>query len=246
MTHHTRSTHHWTAALPLLVIDAGLLLVLSLIVLLHPGPSPVSAVASQSSPTPIATVAAMPPAPSSTPATLQVAPTGAPSPSPSPNASPRPTPSAHPAAPAVVPTCRVKDLSARILAWDGAAGSRIAELELRNAGTAACNVATPTALRLVAGDGSVLIDSTTIADDPSTIPEQPALTVAPGASVRTDVRVANYCGPTPKGPIRVSLSLPGSGGTVVAMDRPGVSSADAVPPCNGPIGPEIEMSGWRR
>jgi len=246
MTNNTRSNPSWADALPLVVVSAAILIVVVAIVLLRPGQSPVAAVASQ----PTASPSAMASAPAATSAAeAPVAPTAVPSASPAsaaPKASPRPTASPRPAATAA-PTaaCPAMELSGRILAWDGAAGSRIAELELRNKSAVACTVSTPTSLRLIAGDGTVLIDSAKTGGDVSAVPDQPALTVAPGASIRTDVRVSNYCGPAAKRPIGVSLSLPGAGGRVRAMPAAGVSSADALPPCNGTVGPDIQMNGWR-
>ena len=235
MTHHPRSTRSWTAVLPLLAISAAILLVLVAVVMLRPGRSPVAVVASRPSPTPTVTAASI--------VQASPAPESASSPSPSPKPSERPTPTPDASTPTA---CKAKHLSGRILGWDGAAGSRIAEIELRNTGAIACTLGTPTAVRLVDADGTMLIDSSTIAGAPADAPDEPPITVAPGASIRTEVRVANYCGASPETPIGVSLSLPRSGGAVVAMPATGVSSADAVPPCNGPIGPDIEMNGWRQ
>jgi len=243
MTHQTRRSRHLIAALPLLGITGGIVIGLVASVVLGPSQSPVSAAVSQPSPTPSAIAAA-----ASTPAAGSQRPPATSSPSLVAKATSKPTATVQPAssAPATVASCRAKDLAGRILAWDGAAGSRIAELELENTAAITCTVAEPSALRLIAGGGTILIDSSTITGDVAPAPDGPAVTVAAGKSIQTDVRVANYCGPTPESPIGISLSLPGSGGTVVAKSAPGVSSADAVPPCNGPVGPEIEMNGWRQ
>jgi hypothetical protein len=247
MTHRTRPARPWLPALILLEIAAAILIALVAVVLLRPGPSPVSAVGTNPSPTPNAVVAATP---ASTPAQAATTPepTASPSTTPKPKASARPTATAQPmasAGTATTPGCRPGDLSARITAWDGAAGSRIAEIELRNDATIACTVGEPTALRLVAADGTVLIDSAKTGGTPSPSPDGAAVTIAAGAAVRTDVRVANYCGPEPKAPIGVSLTLPQPSGTILARPASGVSSAEAVPPCNGPIGADIEMNGWQ-
>ncbi len=66
-----------------------------------------------------------------------------------------------------------------------------------------------------------------------------------GAGALTQVRVANYCGPTPTTPVDIAIILPGGGGTVIAKPHAGVSSVDAIPPCSGPNGAEIDMNGWR-
>jgi len=235
--------------LPLAGISAVLLIVLVAIAIVRPGERPVVAVGAE--PSPIGSAAAVPAASSSAQASLQ--PEAMPSPlatTPlSPKPSTRPTAAAQPAASAVASTtqtCRAKDLSARIIAWDGAAGSRIAAVEVRNDPAGACTVGEPTAIRLIAADGTVLIDSSMVSGLPPATPGGPAVTVPAGGSIETDVRVANYCGDAPNGPIGVSLTLPEPRGTVVAMPGSGVSSADAIPPCNGPIGPDIEMNGWRQ
>jgi uncharacterized protein DUF4232 len=242
MTNPPPASRPRLASLPLAGICAVLLIVLIAIAVLRPGLRPVAAVGSEPTPTPIASAAGAPAA-----ASLAASPRPEATPSPSPKPSPPPT--APPAASADAATtlaCRATDLSGRILAWDGAAGSRVAEVAVQNNGTVACTVAEPTAIRLVAADGTVLIDSATIAGTPPIAPAGAAITVAAGSAIKTDVRVANYCGDAPSGPIGVSLAIPEPRGTVVAMPGTAVSSADAIPPCNGPIGPEIEMNGWRR
>jgi hypothetical protein len=246
MTNHTRPARSWTAPLLLLGITAAILVVFAANLLVHPGQTPVAAIGSPPSSSPTAPAAAAP-VTSSVPDSAQPQPSTTVSPSPSPKPTPRPTSSSQPAGADanVAPSCSAEDLAARIVAWDGAAGSRIAEVEVRNVATAACAVGEPSALRLVAADGAVLIDSTKLDAAISTTPGAPAVTVAPGTSIRTDVRVANYCGAMPKGSIGVSITLPHAAGVLRAMPAAGVSSADAVPPCNGPIGPEIEMNGWQ-
>ena len=169
--------------------------------------------------------------------------TASPTASPAPTASPTPTPIASPT-PTPVPTaaptlgpCDPGSLAARITAWEGAAGHRIADVELTNAGTVTCRLATMAKPQLVDGHGSVLIDG--VKPGPSD-----ALTLAPGDVVKTFVQDANYCGPDPAAPVSVAFVLDG-GSRVVAMP---VSPTDAtVPPCNGPGSPaDIEMQPWAR
>jgi len=247
MTNQPRPARSRFAALPLVGISAVLLIGLVAIAIVRPGEQPVVAVGAEPSPSPIASAAAAPAASSSAQASLQplAVPSTLPSPKPSAHATAAAQPAASPAAP-MTSTCRARDLSARILAWDGAAGSRIAAVEVQNKAAVACTVGEPTAIHLIAADGTVLIDSSKVSGLPTATPGGSAVTVPAGGSIETDVRVANYCGDVPNGPIGVSLSLPESGGTVVAMPGSGVSSADAIPPCNGPIGPDIEMNGWRQ
>ena len=165
-----------------------------------------------------------------------------PSPSPTPTASPSPTPTATPTptpTPTPVPTigpCDPGSLAARITAWEGAAGHRIADVELTNAGTVTCRLATVAKPQLIDGHGSVLIDGT----DPG---PSKTLTIAPGDVVKTFVQDANYCGPDPVAPVSVAFVLDG-GGRFVATP---LSPTDAtVPPCNGTPGSagDIEMQPW--
>ena len=124
-----------------------------------------------------------------------------PSPSPTPTASPSLTPTATPTptpTPTPVPTigpCDPGSLAARITAWEGAAGHRIADVELTNAGTVTCRLATVAKPQLIDGHGSVLIDGT----DPG---PSKTLTIAPGDVVKTFAQDANYCGGPGVGGVR--------------------------------------------
>jgi hypothetical protein len=134
--------------------------------------------------------------------------------------------------------CDPGSLAARITAWEGAAGHRIADMELTNAGTSTCRLATMARPQLVDGRGSVLIDGT----DPG---PSKTLTLAPGDVVTTFVQDANYCGPDPVPPVSVAFVLD-KGGRFVATP---LSPTDAtVPPCNGAPGSkgDIEMQPWAR
>lgn len=134
-------------------------------------------------------------------------------------------------------SCAAVSLAARVTVWDSAAGSRIAHVELTNKGSTACSV--PGLLRadLVDGGKDVLIHGAPVA---ATAP----VVVAAGATVSTDVRVANYCGPDAVPPVTISFELPASAGTVVAAP---VSPVDrtGVPPCSGSTVPgTVEMQPW--
>ena len=178
----------------------------------------------------------------------------------SPTASPVVAPSATPsgsaaAAPSATPSgspeivaCRAADLTGRILSWDGAAGSRIAAVEITNQSKVVCLVAGTPGLQLVDAGGRVLLNSATAGPSgrPHVGSTDPKFEVAPGGHLRTDVRASNYCGPAPSLPIHIAVTLPAGGGQFAATPASGVSSANATPPCNGPNGGLIEMNGWRR
>jgi hypothetical protein len=129
-------------------------------------------------------------------------------------------------------TCR---LTARIDHWEGAAGQRIATVELTNRGAGACRMERLPRVQLVDGGGTVLIDS-----GPS--PSDELVTVPPGGRATALVGVGNWCGPTPRAPISVAFAF-SSGDRLVADP---VSPTDlTLPPCNGPGAPAtISMQPW--
>ena len=157
------------------------------------------------------------------------------SPSATPAASPSATPAATPAPPAIAP-CDPAKLAARITLWEGAAGHRIANVEVTNPSSITCTLQAVERPQLVDGHGSVLINGAAPASG------DPILTVAPGEVLKTLVQDGNYCGPTPAAPVTVAFVL-ASGGRFVATP---VSPTDAtVPPCNGPGSPaDISMQPW--
>jgi hypothetical protein len=167
---------------------------------------------------------------------------GIPSTSPSPSAAPLATPSADPSArlptPAPAPAagpCEPATLAARIILWEGAAGHRIADVELTNGGSSSCTVMATSKLELVDGSGSILIDA-------SIPPASALVTVTPGGVLTTLVDTSNYCGPAPVAPVTVAFAL--DDGRLVAT--PASATDLTVPPCLGLPGSagEIQMQPW--
>jgi hypothetical protein len=140
-----------------------------------------------------------------------------------------------PAATAVEP-CGLASLEARITLWEGAAGHRIADVELTNTGFSACVVQATARPQLVDGNRSILIDGAAPAGS------DPFLTVAPGGVLKTLVQDGNYCGPAPVAPVSVAFVL-ADGSHLVATP---FSPTDAtVPPCLGSGSKaDIEMHPW--
>ncbi len=208
----------------------------------QPGVGP--GVGSAASPSPT-TVPSTSPAASANPAPSPSAspfPSSSPSPSPSRSEVPSPSPSES------VGACRAIALTGQILGWGGAAGSRIADVEITNATGPTCLVRGTPGLQLVDASGRVLIDSLAAGPDgqPHVAPGDPTLELAPGGRVRTEVQVSNYCGAVPTPPITIAMTLPSGGGRLLVVPGPGVSSAEAVPPCLGSTASNIAMNGWRR
>ena len=159
------------------------------------------------------------------------------SPSQTPPVTPAPTATPMPTATPNIGVCAPADLAARITLWEGAAGSRIAHVEVTNSGRDACTLQKLERPQLIDGAGRVLIDGT----DPTT---RNVLDLAPGARVTTLVEVGNYCGAAPVPPVRVAFIMRDGNRFIAAPPSP----TDAtVPPCNGPSQPAvIGMQPWAR
>ena len=134
--------------------------------------------------------------------------------------------------------CRPEDVEARITTWEGAAGSRIADVELKQTGSVPCGLETMAIPRLVNGHGDVLIAGSAPA-------RTTTIRFAPGEIVKTLVRTSNYCGPAPEPPVTVAF--------VTSYDAVFVATAPSptdttLPPCNGTAGSAgtIEMQPWAR
>jgi hypothetical protein len=148
---------------------------------------------------------------------------------------PAPTPSPKPTGP-TISACDPAHLAARITLWEGAAGHRIAHVELTNTSARSCTTRALDKPQLVDGHGSVLIDGTAPGASKT-------LTVAAGGTLKTLVQDGNYCGPAPVAPVTVAFVL-SNGGRFVATP---FSKSDAtVPPCLGAAGSkgDIEMQPW--
>ncbi len=167
-----------------------------------------------------------------------------------PTATPAPTHPLPPPTPTVAPTiglCASAHLVARVTpvetspgvfeGWSGAAGHRVANVELTNTGLA-CTLASLSRPQLIEGHGAVVINGAPPA-------ASALLTVGPGTVLKTVVQDANYCGPTLAAPVTVAFVVNGGADRVVALP---VTPKDTsgVPPCTGGPGSagDIEMQPW--
>src|SRR4051794_35194938 len=160
------------------------------------------------------------PTPSATISPATPAPTAIETPAPTASATPR-APSPTPA-PSLLAACAASDLAVQITMWEGAAGSRIAHLELTNTGPGTCSTPDTWQPSLVDGDGNVLIaGKPSSADSRITLPAQQTVTALALAS--------NYCGQAPVPPVSIAFAFDDA--QVTAAPE---SADDAtVPPCNG-------------
>jgi hypothetical protein len=185
------------------------------IVLGRPGPS--STVGSSPSPSALAASSPAPSAPGSVTAVAS------------------PSVTAVPSAKPTVGPCDPASLAARIKSWEGAAGSRIATVELTNRGTESCLLEAVDRPQLIGGDGSVRIDG----KSPATTDH---LTLKAGAVVTTLVEASNDCKPAPVPPISLAFVF-ADGRRLVAEPVSPTDTTD--PPCNGAGSPgTIDMHPW--
>jgi hypothetical protein len=137
-------------------------------------------------------------------------------------------------------TCTFRDGDAVITQWSGAAGSRVATVELRQLGPNACFVNSLPQVNLVGmvgGSITVMISGAPESGSP--------IDFKPGDLLYTQVDVTNYCGPDPEAPVTVAFGrdmADVNGFTATPLSPTDLSG---VPPCNGPSRPaEIEMHPW--
>jgi hypothetical protein len=130
--------------------------------------------------------------------------------------------------------CDANVLTASISGWDGAAGHRIATVDVVNRAKFDCTL--PDLLRpaLVDADGHGLIAA-------APVPATTVLPLAAGSgSATTSIDMANYCGASPTAALRIRLYL-ANGSSIEAAAVSGLEPLDT-PPCNGQNVPAtIEM-----
>jgi hypothetical protein len=169
--------------------------------------------------------------------TLAPSPSPSPSPTPSPTAAPTPTPAPNPT---VFGDCVPSDLSAQVIRWEGAAGSRFGTIALRNTGSLPCTVSGTPGMLLLDGSDKVFLDSANLGAPATATPATPVLTLQPAGAntIYLVIQLSNYCGTAPSLPVEAGLDLPGQpspGGRVIA--KPATAVVIDMAPCNGPGAP---------
>jgi hypothetical protein len=146
---------------------------------------------------------------------------------------------AAPVAATTPPLCVGTQLSARIVDWQGAAGSRIADVVLVNTSFTSCRIRNFPRVRLVDAHGAVLINGHAALTTSATH-------VLGGLGfLKTEVSDNNYCGPAFTKPVTLAFILPGALGRVVVIPF-SRTDAGGVPPCLGAPGSagHIAMHAW--
>ena len=86
------------------------------------------------------------------------------------------------------PSCTASQLSARIVDWQGAAGSRIADIELVNTSFSACTIRNNPRVRLVSAHGATLING------PAASTTGATHVLAGLGFLKAEAKASNYCG----------------------------------------------------
>jgi hypothetical protein len=170
--------------------------------------------------------------------TLLVACNNSPSPSPSPVASATSSPAPSSAAPtaSAVTACTSADIRATGGAWGGAAGSRGSDIVVENIGAASCLLPAGATVAVVDQAGTVLLSNTPP-------PAGPGPEVAPGGIVGFSLVLGNWCDQPVGLPFHLQLALATDS---IAIDDLAVTTADDLPPCNGPGQPAtLSTSDWQ-
>ena len=129
-------------------------------------------------------------------------------------------------------------MNATITRWEGAAGSRIAWVDVDNASANECTLGAPTSAKLMDGLGQNLVATT------GSAPVGKDVALGTGQSERLLLRVTNWCGSAPSKPVSVDVTL-STGATFVVEPASGVTFDP--PPCNGPgqgATMDIQADGW--
>ena len=135
------------------------------------------------------------------------------------------------------PLCNAVDLDGRIVRWEGAAGSRIATVELRSTAAGDCSLPSEAQLALIDADGVPLIVDAT---------ERWHTAISPGGVLHAMVQVGNYCGSEGRDPVMIHVEATFAGGKDSVSLFPAAGGLSGVPPCNGPeASGVIEMQPWQ-
>lgn len=145
---------------------------------------------------------------------------------------PSPTPSPVATATPVADRCTENELHLTVTSVEGAAGSRILNFTIRNDGPARCAIAVSRAAIVDRGQTPA---KTLVAVTPK---PTPSASLAAGGKVDGAARWSNECARA-TGPL--ALTVDARAGTTLSGTVPGDTSF-AVPPCNGPAGPMLELN----
>lgn len=161
-----------------------------------------------------------------------------PSPSPSASASATPSPAPSSAAPttSAAVACSAGDIRATGGPWGGAAGSRGSDIVVENVGAGLCQLPAGATIALVDQAGTVLLTNTPA--QAGTGPE-----IAPAATVGFSLVMGNWCDQPVGLPLHFRLALAGD---TIDIEGLAVTTADELPPCNGPDQPAtLSTTDWQ-
>jgi DNA-directed RNA polymerase specialized sigma24 family protein len=144
---------------------------------------------------------------------------------------------AGPAAPTPIPTdatrlCAVNELAAHITGWTAADSDWVAAVELKNVSSFACLIDSSSEPWLVDRTRTPLIIGVDAASA--------TIRIGPGDTMKTHVRVHNYCGAAPVKPVTVAFR----DGTLFIVADPGGDPSNGIPSCVANGKGTIAMDPW--
>ena len=144
-----------------------------------------------------------------------------------------PIPTAFPTA--ATRQCEPNELALRVTEWAPAGADRVATVQMRNIGGAACLVDNlPDPWLVESPQMPMLVGSDVVGT---------LIRIGPADVLKTSVRVRNFCGPDPKPPVTIAFRR----GTTVMVAQPlTTTDVSGVPPCAGfePSPNDISMTPW--
>jgi DNA-directed RNA polymerase specialized sigma24 family protein len=131
--------------------------------------------------------------------------------------------------------CEASELQLRVTAWSSGTTERLATVQMTNIGGVACLVDNFPEPWLVEAPQMPMIIGV---DSAGTL-----IRIGPGDTLRTSVRVRNYCGPAPRAPVTLAFRR---NNVVLVADPLTPTDLSGVPPCGGYAGtPEdVQMQPW--
>jgi hypothetical protein len=139
--------------------------------------------------------------------------------------------------------CRASELRAAVTEWEGNTGTPIAFVTVTNASSTSCVVRGTAQAQIVDAGGAIVGEAAPGTAAVST--SDPAISLAPGATVKTTIHWGNWCTTLPPAqPVSVSFVLPLGLGRVVATAAGNAPIPDCAMEAESP--PVVTSTAWSR
>jgi hypothetical protein len=105
--------------------------------------------------------------------------------------------------------CTPSDLEAKLVRWEGAAGSRFGTISMQNTSSTDCTVSGTPGVLLLDRSSQAFLNSRDLGAPATTTPTTPVFTLQPAKAntIYLVIQLSNYCGAKPAPPVSVALDL---------------------------------------